>query len=101
MDGEKYGDTFEKPFISYESGADYASQFVKGGGFQNSGEAQRADNIHSFVKLSPTSTVSLFTPPKAAGEKVYSLSVGVLFQEEEPCIRLRSWQVNAGGAELP
>jgi hypothetical protein len=32
--GEKYGDTFKKPFISYESGAVYAAQFVKGADFK-------------------------------------------------------------------
>ena len=32
--GEKYGGTFEKPFISYESGAVYAAQFVKGADFK-------------------------------------------------------------------
>lgn len=30
VNGEKYGDTFRKPFISRESGKDYAAQFVKG-----------------------------------------------------------------------
>lgn len=32
--GEKYGDTFEKPFILHESGAVYAGQFVKGADFK-------------------------------------------------------------------
>ena len=32
--GEKYGGTFERPFISHESGADYAGQFVKGVDFK-------------------------------------------------------------------
>ena len=29
VNGEKYGDTFGKPFISQESGKDYAAQFAK------------------------------------------------------------------------
>jgi hypothetical protein len=34
VDGEKYGDTFGKPFISHESGEDYVAQFVKGMDFK-------------------------------------------------------------------
>jgi hypothetical protein len=29
VDGEKYGGWYEKPFISHESGAEYANHFVK------------------------------------------------------------------------
>ena len=34
IDGERYGNWFEKPFISQESGTIYAAQFVKGADFQ-------------------------------------------------------------------
>jgi hypothetical protein len=30
VDGDKYGDTFEKAFIEHESGAEYAALFAKG-----------------------------------------------------------------------
>jgi hypothetical protein len=39
------------------------------------------------------------TPLKVAGEKRFSLSVGFSFQQEEFSYPLRSWDVNAGGAE--
>jgi hypothetical protein len=34
VNGDKYADIFGKPFISPESGKDYASQFVKGVDFK-------------------------------------------------------------------
>jgi hypothetical protein len=30
VNGDKYGDTFEKPFVVHESGAEYAALFAKG-----------------------------------------------------------------------
>jgi hypothetical protein len=52
LNGDKYGDTFEKPFIEHESGADYAELFAKGLGI----------NIH--VKASqPAKSVPAWCAP--------------------------------------
>lgn len=52
VNGEKYGNAFGKPFISHDSGQDYAARFVKGMDFK--------------VRVKPNDaakSVSLWGPP--------------------------------------
>jgi len=55
VSGEKHGDSFDKPFISHESGEDYATRFVK--------------RMNCTVRVKPgdgTASVPLWNAPELA-----------------------------------